>query len=69
MATFLVAITLLGIGLLGMAVRLIFIKNAEVRGGCASKNPMLMEEGVVCGVCGRVPGEACKENESEVAKA
>jgi hypothetical protein len=67
MGTFLIAITLLGIGILGMSVRLIFIKNSEVRGGCASKNPMLMEEGVVCGVCGRVPTGACAD-ESE-AKA
>lgn len=63
MGTFLVAITILGIGILGMAVRIIFIKNGEVRGGCASKNPMLMDEGVVCGVCGRVPGAPCGDEE------
>lgn len=62
MGTFLVAITILGIGILGMAVRLIFIKNSEVRGGCASKNPMLMDEGVVCGVCGKVPTGACADD-------
>jgi hypothetical protein len=59
MVTVLLAIGILGIGILGMAVRLLFIKNAEVRGGCASKNPMLAEQGVVCGVCGAKVGEPC----------
>ncbi len=62
MATIIVAIALIGIGILGMAVRLLFIKQAEVRGGCASKNPMLMDEGVVCGVCGKTVGEPCEKN-------
>jgi|688.fasta_scaffold1668095_2 hypothetical protein len=66
MATIIVAIVLLGIGILGMAVRLLFIKNSEARGGCASKNPMLMEEGVVCGVCGRTVGEECGESKLEI---
>lgn len=66
MATVIVAIILLGIGILGMAVRLLFIKNSEVRGGCASKNPMLMDEGVVCGVCGRTRGEPCGEEKLEI---
>ncbi len=47
----------------GIAVRLFFIEKAEVRGGCASKNPMLQEEGVACGVCGRKPGEECKKDD------
>ena len=67
MGTFLIAITILGIGILGMAVRLIFIKNSEVRGGCASKNPMLMEEGVVCGVCGKVPTGQCADDSKATA--
>lgn len=56
LAVFLVAI-------LGMAVRVIFIKGAEARGGCAGKNPMLLKEGVACGLCGAKPGEECKEDE------
>ncbi len=42
-------------------VRLIFKKNSEFRGSCASNNPFLQKEGVVCGVCGRKSGEACGE--------
>jgi hypothetical protein len=69
MATFLIAIILLGIGILGMAVRLLFIKNSEMRGGCASKNPMLMEEGVVCGVCGKVPTGACADEKAVTSQS
>ena len=43
------------------SVRLIFKKNSEFRGSCASNNPFLQKEGVVCGVCGRKNGEPCGE--------
>lgn len=44
------------------SVRLLFVKGGEFRGSCASNNPMLQKEGVVCGVCGRVAGEPCGED-------
>jgi hypothetical protein len=53
----------LGLAFLGMAVRLLFIKGSEVRGGCASKNPLLAEDGVRCGMCGAPAGEACQKEE------
>lgn len=54
----------MGIAFAGFAVRLFFIKDSDVRGGCAGKNPLLNEEGVTCGVCGRVPlAEGCGEDE------
>ena len=56
-------IAFFSIAVLGMAVRVIFIKGAEARGGCAGKNPLLLEEGVACGLCGAKPGEECKEDE------
>jgi len=43
----------LAIGL--FSVRLFFVKNGEIRGGCAGKNPLLTKEGVACGMCGKVP--------------
>ena len=55
------------IAVLGMAVRVIFIKGAEARGGCAGKNPLLAEEGVACAMCGAKPDEACKEPEIKTA--
>ena len=55
-----VIITVLFIALAGMAIRLIFIKDGEVRGGCAGKNPMMQEEGTACTMCGAMPTEECK---------
>lgn len=46
-----------------MAVRVIFIKGAEARGGCAGKNPLLAEEGVACGLCGAKADEVCKKED------
>lgn len=57
------------IAVLAMAVRLVFIKGAEARGGCAGKNPMLLDEGVACGLCGAKPGEECKEDELPAIKS
>ena len=42
-----------------LSVRILFKKNAEFRGTCASNNPYLQKEGVVCGICGRKPDEPC----------
>ena len=36
-----------------MSVRLIFLKNGEFRGTCASQSPWLNKEGVTCGYCGK----------------
>jgi hypothetical protein len=57
-------LTLLTIALIGMAVRLFLVKNGEVRGGCAGKNPMMQEEGVACTMCGAMPTEECKSEET-----
>ena len=47
-----------------MAVRLIFVKNGEFRGTCATQSPFLAKEGVVCGYCGKTVGEgdSCQED-------
>jgi hypothetical protein len=66
---------LLGIGFILlffvlMSVRLIFLKNGEFKGTCASQSPFLNQEGEACSYCGRQPGEQCKseEKQSEVDK-
>ncbi len=51
-----------------MSVRLLLLKDGEFKGTCASQNPYLNKEGDVCGFCGRQPGEACKNDTSEVDK-
>lgn len=64
MTTILLAISIMGLAFAGFAVRLFFIKDADVRSGCAGRNPLLNEEGVTCTVCGRIPvEEGCGEDE------
>lgn len=43
----------------GIAVRVLLVKDASMRGTCASQTPMLNKEGVACGLCGKMPGEPC----------
>ncbi|TNE78406.1 MAG: membrane or secreted protein [Bacteroidetes bacterium] len=62
MQSIILTVGLLGIGFALFAIRLFFVKDSDVRGGCAGKNPLLAEEGVTCTVCGRVPEkEGCAE--------
>jgi hypothetical protein len=56
-------ITGLLIALGAMAVRMFLVKDGEMRGGCAGKNPMMQEEGVACSMCGAMPTEDCKSEE------
>jgi hypothetical protein len=60
MATILLTLAVLGIGFGLFAIRLFFVKNAEVRGGCASKNPMLLKDGITCTVCGQQVSDNCE---------
>lgn len=60
MKLLLVTLLFLLIAVLMFSVRIIFVKNGEFKGTCASNNPMLQKEGAVCGVCGRKAGEACE---------
>lgn len=46
------------------SVRLLFVKGGEFRGTCAGNNPMLSQNDVTCGVCGRKPGEECRNSDS-----
>jgi hypothetical protein len=47
------SIGILALFFLLMSVRLIFIKNGEFRGTCASQSPWLNKEGATCGYCGK----------------
>ena len=68
MTTFLLSIGFVGLFFVLMSVRLIFLKNGEFKGTCASQNPYLNKNGEPCGFCGRDPGEACGNPDSEVTK-
>lgn len=57
MAVFLLTIGVLALFFILMSVRLLFIKNGEFRGTCATQSPFLAKEGITCGYCGKTLGE------------
>ncbi|HEX7015544.1 MAG TPA: hypothetical protein VF191_08525 [Cyclobacteriaceae bacterium] len=66
------AVVLLSIGLVAtffilMSVRILFVRNGEFRGTCASQSPWLNKEGVACGYCGKTlsAGETCGREDPE----
>jgi hypothetical protein len=67
MMTFLFALGVFALFFALMSVRLLFIKNGEFRGTCATQSPFLAKEGIVCGYCGKTMGEgdACPNADKE----
>jgi hypothetical protein len=57
MAVFLLTLLVFGAFFALMSVRLIFIKNGEFRGTCATQSPYLAKQGITCGYCGKTLGE------------
>jgi hypothetical protein len=53
MTVFLFSIGIFALFFLLLSVRLLFVKNGEFRGTCASQSPWLNKEGVTCGYCGK----------------
>ena len=70
MTTVLLAIGILALFFVLMSVRMIFLKNGEFKGTCASQSPFLNKEGETCGYCGKKvsPGDDCANPQSEVEK-
>ena len=70
MTTVLLAIGILALFFILMSVRLLFLKNGEFKGTCASQSPFLNKEGATCGYCGKEvkPGQECGNPENEVEK-
>lgn len=67
MTVFLVAVTLIGLGFAGIAVKIWAKKDGEFSGTCASNSPFLNEDGEPCSFCGAMPDEQC-QNKDEVVK-
>jgi len=63
MELILISIGLLSLAFAGIAIKIWAKKDGEFAGTCASKNPMLQEEGLACGLCGAMPTEQCKSEE------
>lgn len=57
MAVFILTLIIFGLFFVLMSVRLLFVKNGEFRGTCATQSPYLAKEGIQCGYCGKVIGE------------
>ncbi|MGK7389349.1 MAG: hypothetical protein ACNS60_03335 [Candidatus Cyclobacteriaceae bacterium M2_1C_046] len=70
MTTVLIGIGFVALFFVLMSVRLLFVKNGEFKGTCASQNPYLNKEGGTCGYCGKnvSAGEECGNPDSEVDK-
>ena len=66
MTTLLITIGFIALFFGLMSVRLIFVKNGEFKGTCASQSPFLNKEGTTCGYCGKTlnPGDSCAEKKA-----
>lgn len=56
----LLTVALLALAFAGIAIKIWSKKDGKFAGTCASNNPLLQEEGAVCGLCGARPEEQCK---------
>jgi hypothetical protein len=54
MTVFLLSLGVFAVFFLLMSVRLLFIKDGEFRGTCATQSPFLAKEGITCGYSGKV---------------
>tara|TARA_X000000368_G_C22869130_1_gene640090 strand:+ start:471 stop:674 length:204 start_codon:yes stop_codon:yes gene_type:complete len=60
----LVTIVMLALAFSGIAIKIIFKKDGEFEGTCASKNPVLNSENEPCSLCGAKPGDQCDSDKS-----
>jgi hypothetical protein len=60
MQLILLTILLLALAFGGIAIKIWAKKDGEFAGTCSSNNPLLQEEGAVCGLCGAKPEEQCQ---------
>tara|TARA_R110000868_G_scaffold147359_5_gene368811 strand:+ start:483 stop:734 length:252 start_codon:yes stop_codon:yes gene_type:complete len=57
MKLLLITIVLLGLGIVGIAIKIWAKKDGKFAGTCASQNPMLNKDGDACGFCGKTPDQ------------
>tara|TARA_B100000925_G_C21969792_1_gene457302 strand:+ start:403 stop:600 length:198 start_codon:yes stop_codon:yes gene_type:complete len=65
MEIFLISIVLVTIAFSGIAIKLIFKKNGEFSGTCASNSPFLQNSDEPCGICGKIPTSSECANDSK----
>lgn len=65
MKLLLITLILLGLGVLGITIKLWAKKDGKFAGTCASQNPMLNKDGDSCGFCGKSPDQFENCNDSQ----
>lgn len=68
MATILLTIGIIAVFFIFLSVRLIFLKEGQFKGTCASQSPELFKKGVDC-ACGKKVGECQTGQAQELVKA
>ena len=70
MTTLLITLGIVALFFVLMSVRLIFLKNGEFKGTCASQSPFLNKEGITCNLCGKTvdANSSCGTPDNEVDK-
>ena len=70
MATVYLTLGFIALFFILMSVRLIFLKNGEFKGTCASQNPYLNKDGGTCSYCGKSvdADSSCGNPDNEVDK-
>ena len=63
----LITIVMLAIAFSGIAIKIIFKKDGEFAGTCASKNPILNSDNEPCSLCGAQPGDKCDSEDDLTA--
>tara|TARA_B100001996_G_C18363712_1_gene478832 strand:- start:439 stop:630 length:192 start_codon:yes stop_codon:yes gene_type:complete len=60
MELFIITFFLISIAFTGLAIKIIFKKNGEFTGTCASQSPFLNSENKACSICGKITnGSEC----------
>jgi hypothetical protein len=70
MTTLFLTLGIVAVFFILLSVRLIFLKNGEFKGTCASQSPFLNKEGVTCSLCGKTvdSSSSCSNPDNEVDK-
>jgi len=70
MTTLVITLGFMALFFVLMSVRLIFLKNGEFKGTCASQSPFLNKEGITCNLCGKTvdSSSSCANPANEVDK-
>ena len=61
---FFITVFMLAFVFAAIGIKILFKKNGKFSGTCASQSPFLNKEGEACGICGAMPEEKCKNEES-----